>query len=292
MGHCKRMSLVSIITLTFNKLAVTRRCLTGLLHTDHPAWELIVVENGSTDGTREWLETFRQEATRAGVRVTILAQPKNVGCSTARNIGIAAAGGEKIVFVDNDVTVRSRNWLARLEAVLDSGAGVAVVGPKLLYPFEPYPIQFAGGAVTRSGKVQFVGRGELRDDPRFNTPREVQYLISACYMTTRAVLAEVGGFDEAFNPVQFEDTDWCYRARSKGYRIWYEPSVEMYHFESTTTAGTATIPNTALVIRHGLLFKQRWKSMFEKEEGPPDEATAWRKVVIPSLESIPEPPVV
>lgn len=285
------MSLISIITLTYNKLAVTRRCLPGLLQSADRGWELIVVENGSTDGTPEWLKGFQREAAKAGVKVTVLAHPKNVGCSTARNQGIAAATGEKIVFVDNDVTVRSRNWLGTLSLRLDEDPGLGMVGPKLVYPFAPYRIQFAGGAVSPSGRVQFVGRGEANDDPRFNTRRDVQYVISACFMTRKSVLQETGGFDEAFNPVQFEDTDLCYKARSKGHRIAYEPSIEMYHFESTTTTGTPGVHNTALVIRHGLLFKQRWRHLFEKEGGPPDEAGVWRKIEIPPLDSIPDPPL-
>lgn len=289
-GHLPNTHSVSLITLTYNKLAVTRRCLPGLLHSADRGWELIVVENGSTDGTLEWLAGFQREAGRAGVKVTVLANPANVGCSTARNQGIAAASGETIVFIDNDVTVRSRTWLGSLSRLLDADPGIGLVGPKLVYPFSPYRIQFAGGAVSRTGRVQFMGRGEANDDPRFNTRREVQYVISACCMTRRSVLDKAGGFDEAFNPVQFEDTDLCYRIRDKGSRIVYEPEVEMYHYESTTTAGTHGLANTALVVRHGLLFKGRWKRMFETENGPADTDIAWHKIAFPPLDTIPEPP--
>lgn len=286
------MSPISIIILTHNKLAVTRRCLPRLLQSADAGWELIVVDNGSTDGTTAWLRGFQGEAERAGLRMRVLANAANAGCSTARNQGIAAATGDRIVFVDNDVTVRSRNWLGRLSRLLDVDPAIGMVGPKLVYPVAPYRIQFAGGAVSRTGRVQFLGRGAAIDDSRFNVRREVQYLISACCMTRRSVLEQAGGFDEAFNPVQFEDTDLCYRIREKGYRILFEPAVEMYHYESSTTAGTAALPNTALVVRHGLLFKQRWMRMIEKEDGPPDSAIAWHPIPLPSLETIPEPPII
>lgn len=290
-GYESKMGLISVITLTHNKLACTRRCLPSLLQSSCRSWELIVVENGSTDGTREWLSGFQREAERAGVKVTVLANPANVGCSTARNQAIAASAGERIVFVDNDVALRSRNWLEKLGQALDADPGAGIVGPKLVYPFPPHRIQFAGGAVSRTGRVQFMGRGAAIDDPRFNARREVQYFISACFMIRRDALLEAGGFDEAFNPVQFEDTDLCYKVRRNGLRILYEPSVEMYHFESMTTAGTPTLSNTAIVVRHGLLFKARWKAMFEAENGPPDSEITWQKIVIPPLESIPDPPV-
>lgn len=282
----------SLIILTHNKLAVTRRCMPTLLQSADRNWELIVVENGSTDGTPAWLQEFKRTAEGEGIPVTLLPQANNIGCSTARNLALAAAAGDTAVFVDNDVSVRSRDWLSGLSRALDNEPRAGMVGPKLVYPFPPYRIQFAGGAVTRSGRVQFCGRGDALDDPRFTRPREVQYAISACLMVRMDVLRDAGGFDEAFNPVQFEDTDLCYRVRSRGWRVLYEPSVEMYHYESTTTAGTAALPNTALVVRHGLLFKNRWMHMIETENGPAEAEAAWRKIDIPPFESIADPPLI
>jgi O-antigen biosynthesis protein len=270
--------LTSVVTLTFNKLACTRRCLESLLATAGRPWELIVVENGSTDGTAEWLPGFRDRAAAAGVRVVPVMNRRNVGCSTARNQGIAAASGERVVFVDNDVALRSRGWLERLGRCLEENPRAGIVGPKLIYPFEPFAIQFAGGEVSRSGRVRFRGRGEPREAPEYNSPREVQCFISACFMTRRALLQEVGGFDEAFNPVEYEDIDLSYRIRSRGYRILYLPGVEMYHFENVTTNGTPALRNTYLIVKHGLEFKRRWRAMFEAEDGPADADTRWRNV--------------
>jgi GT2 family glycosyltransferase len=151
-----------------------------------------------------------------------------------------------------------------------------MAGPKLVFPFPPFDIQFAGGEVSPGGRVNFRGRGESRADPRFNAPREVQCFISACFMVRRSAFREAGHFDEAFNPVEYEDIDISYRLRSKGYKILYVPSVEMYHFENVTTEGTPSIRNTYLIVKHGLRFKERWKWMFEKEGGPPDAETRWR----------------
>ncbi len=286
------MSRFSLIILTHNKLAVTRRCLPSLLRSADRDWELVVVDNGSTDGTLEWLAEFQLESRKAGVPMTVLPQTRNIGCSTARNLAACGAAGEKLVFLDNDVSMRSRAWLSGLDRALDEERSAAIVCPKLLYPFPPHDIQCAGGAVTRAGRVVFMGRGEANGDPRFNARREVQWAISACWMVRADAFRESGGFDEAFNPVQFEDTDLCYRLRSRGWTTVYEPSVEMYHYESTTTAGTVNLPNTALVIRHGLLFRNRWRRMIETENGPAESEAAWRKIAIPPFESIPEPPVV
>lgn len=270
--------LVSVITLTHNKLEYTRRCLGSLLQTAYSPWELIVVDNGSNDGTPAWLEQFRTEAGSAGIPVEAVLNKDNIGCSTARNHGIACARGKKIVFIDNDVALRSRGWLARLGACLDRDQTRGMVAPKLVYPYPPFVIQCAGGAVSPSGRVQFCGRGEPRDDPRFNRERELQCCISACCIARRGCLEEVGGFDEIFNPVEYEEIDLCYRIRQRGYKIIYTPDVEMYHFEGVTTTGTLSLPNTYLIVKHGLIFKKRWRAMFERENGPPDAETEWRDI--------------
>lgn len=284
--------LVSVITLTHNKLDCTRRCLPSLLGAAYSPWELIVVDNGSTDGTPGWVTEFGETAQAAGVAVTLIRNSGNIGCSTARNQGAAASRGERLVFIDNDVALRSRRWLGILGADLDAEPGVGIVGPKLVYPAGPHRIQCAGVGISRSGRVLFRGRGEPRDDSRFGTKQDVQCLISACFMVRRRVFEEAHGFDEAFNPVEYEDFDLCYRARSRGHRVVYDPAAEMYHFESVTTAGTRTLPNTGLIIRHGLLFKQRWRHMFELEDGPADAETQWRRLPAEKLPEAIELPVV
>lgn len=280
--------MISVVTLTHNKLACTQRCLRSYFQTTGGQWELIVVDNGSTDGTREWLQDYRTEAASQGVPVTVIQNPGNIGCCTARNQGIACAQGHYIVFVDNDVALRTRSWLSRMAAACDADPAIAMVGPKIVYPYPPHNIQFAGGAVSPSGRVQFCGRGEARTDPRFTYRREVQFAISACCMVRRDCLARHGGFDEAFNPVEYEEIDLAYRLRSKGYKILYLPDVEMYHFESVTTAGTAALPNKYLIIKHGLLFKQRWRHMFAHENGPSDTETQWRPIPRRAAEAIGE----
>jgi GT2 family glycosyltransferase len=270
--------LTSVITLTCNRLEYTRRCLPSLLATDKHPWELVVVDNGSRDGSVEWLEEFARRARASGVPVSLVLNADNVGCCTARNQGVERASGRRLVFVDNDVALRSRGWLTRLGERLESDPAIGMVGPKLVFPFRPYDIQFAGGAVSRSGRVQFMGRGEPRDEPRFNAPRDVQCFVSACCMFKRSVADEIGLLDEAFNPVQYEDIDYSYRMRSRGYRIVYLPTVEMYHFENVTTDGGPAGRNTHRIIRNGLRFKRRWRRMFENEEGPADAETVWRRI--------------
>ena len=286
--------LYSLITLSYNKLACTRRCLEALVrHTRSVVpWELIVVDNGSTDGSREWCETGLIELGAAcGVAVTVLRNHGRNNCSAARNLGVAAARGSHLVFVDNDVAPRTRHWLDILRGVLESEPQAGMAGAKLVYPWPPYAIQCAGVGISQRGHVCFLGRGESREDARYTVRREVQCLISACLMIPAALLREHGGFDEAFHPVQFEDFDLVYRLREAGYRAFVEPAAEMYHFESVTTQGTPTVRNAAAVVRNGLLFQKRWRHRFEQEEGPPEEACRWRRIEPKPFDEIVDPPL-
>lgn len=284
----------SLITLSHNKLDCTRRCLSALITESvcNAPWEMIVVDNGSTDGSKEWCDTVLKRLGEVhGIPVTILHNNGNIGCSLARNQAIAAAKGHYLVFADNDISPRTREWMPTLRALLDSDPKIGMVGPKMIYPWAPHPIQCAGVAISRRGHVCFLGRGKSRDAPEFNQQRQVQALISACLMIPASLITEHGGFDEAFHPVQFEDFDLCYRLREAGYQAIYTPTVEMYHFESVTTQGTPAVRNQAVVIRNGILFQKRWRHMFMHESGPDETACRWRDIPAISFNEIPELPV-
>ena len=274
--------MVSIVVLAYNKAAYTRACLQSVLQTQPPDLELIVVDNGSTDETPRMLDELSRESRTKGAPVRVLRQEENLGCSTARNMAVSAAAGEEIVFLDNDTIVPDPAWLEKMRSVLKAEKDGAIVGPKLCYPVEPHLIQCAGVGVSRTGRVLFRGRGEPAD--RFAHREEVRALISACFMFRRSLYDEIGGLDEAFNPIQYEDFDFCYRARSRGYRVIYTPDPVIYHWESVTSTGSATIPNRYVIIKHGMLFKKRWRHMFEKEDGPSDEETRWRSIELLSPE--------
>jgi len=276
--------LVSIIILAHNKAAYTRACLRSILDAGVRDVEAIVLDNGSTDETPDVLEGFVPAFRGGGGDLRILRRETNIGCCTARNQCMEVARGRYYVFLDNDTLIVDPRWLDKMAAVLEEAPENRIVGPKICYPFEPHWIQCAGVGISRTGRVQFRGRGELADDPRFARKEEVQALISACMMFDADLPRQIGGLDEAFNPIQYEDLDFCYRARERGWRVIYTPDPVVHHWESITSDGTPALPNTYLIIKHGILFKQRWRHMFEKENGPPDEATRWRTIEMPSLE--------
>lgn len=273
----------SVVVLSYNKKEYTRRCLESVAASDFAGLEIVVVDQGSTDGTRPWLAGFREECRARGIPVQVIENERNVGACTGRNQGIEHASGRWLAFLDNDVVVEDARWLAKLTARLEAEPDAGIVTAKLLYPEPPHLIQFAGCAVSPTGRVQYLGRGEARDTPRFNSERELQCTISACIVVKSALIQQVGGFDEAFNPVQYEDLDLCYRARAAGWRVLYYPEVEAFHYENVTTDGSPDLNFRYLTIKHGMLFKQRWQHLFAHEGGPDDRETMWRPLERPRI---------
>lgn len=284
---------VSLIVVSYNKRPYTQLCLESLLQADPRPRQVVVVDNGSQDGSVEYLRgTYAPAAETAGVRFALIGNEGNVGACTARNQGLEQATEPFIGFLDNDTAVRSRRWLAGLLQPLDEEGKAGIVGPKLVYPFPPYDIEHAGAAISRTGRVQYRGRGRPLDDPAYSERRDVQCLISACWLMRTAVPQRIGGLDEAFNPAQYEDFDFCYRAREAGFRVLYEPTVVLYHFENVTTDGSVDVNFRYVTIRNGRLFKQRWRHVFEQEEGPTDEECRWLPLETRPLEATGVPPLV
>lgn len=278
--------LVSVIVLNHDKAAYTQASLRSLLRSDDTPFEVIAVDNGSTDATPQVLEEFQREAAPRGIACRILRNATNLGAVTGRNQAMAVARGEFLAFMDNDVLVKDRDWMTRLRVKLDGDPRIAIVSPKLLFPWEPYLIECAGCEVSPNGRVGYAGRGAPRDAPRFNVEREVPCVISACLMFRRKLIDEIGMLDEAFNPVQFEDLDFCYRARAAGYKIVYTPEVEMFHFEHVTTSGSTDINFKYVTIKNGMLFKKRWQHVFRHDGGPPDEELQWKPLPKKTIEEV------
>jgi GT2 family glycosyltransferase len=233
----------SIIIPVFNKLELTRQCLTTLASlTTMPEYEVIVVDNDSTDGTAEFLASL-------GGDVQVIRNPENHGFAVACNQGAKAASGEFLLFLNND-TIPTEGWLNALVDEVERHPDVAVVGSKLLY--EDGTIQHAGVAFSRNMFGPYhIYQKRPADWPMVNRRREFQCVTAACMLVRRAVFEQAGQFDEGFKN-GFEDVDLCLKIREMKWRIIYRPDSVVYHLESQTPGRKAHEADNAKRLR------ERW----------------------------------
>ncbi len=215
----------SIVIPVWNNAALTKQCLSALAEvTDGVSYEVVVVDNGSTDG----VETFLQNL---GGDVQVIRNEQNLGFSKACNQGARAAGGEFLVFLNND-TIPLKGWLSALVEEVRAHADVAVVGSKLL--FEDGTIQHAGVAFSREWFLPYhMYRGMNAQAACVSRRREMQCVTAACMLVRRTVFEQAEGFDEGYRN-GFEDVDLCLKIKKLQWKVVYQPKSVLYHLESKT----------------------------------------------------------
>ncbi|MGH7144274.1 MAG: glycosyltransferase family 2 protein [Planctomycetota bacterium] len=276
------MQPVAVLMLAYNKIEHTRVCLNGLLQSTYPHLLFELVDNGSNEPVEALFREFGARAAARGWETDVVRLAKPAGAIGGRNAGferlLARNDLRAIALVDNDVMPRHLSWVERLVERLEATPRRGIVGPKLVYPNPPHLIQCAGCEVSPEGKVDFAGRGLPRDTPAFEVERPVQALISACWLMRPEFPRTVGLLDDRFSPVQYEDVDYCYRVREAGFECVYTPAAEMYHFENTTTDGSADVNYTYVTVKNGMKFKAKWQHRFALEQGRPARDMVWREI--------------
>lgn len=215
----------SIIIPVWNNAALTQQCLTALAQvTEGVNFEVIVVDNGSTDGVQDFLQTLAGD-------VRVIRNQENLGFAKACNQGARASKAEYLVFLNND-TIPLKGWLRALIKDARAHSDVAVVGSKLLY--EDGTIQHAGVAFSREWFMPYhFYRGMNAQAPCVSHRRELDCVTAACMLVRRDAFEQVEGFDEGYRN-GFEDVDLCLKIREKNWKIVYQPQSVLYHLESRT----------------------------------------------------------
>jgi GT2 family glycosyltransferase/Flp pilus assembly protein TadD/SAM-dependent methyltransferase len=218
---------VSIIIPVFNKVEYTKKCIESIRNnTSKVDYEIIVINNGSTDDTISYLNSIKS-------RVKIINNEKNRGFSKACNQGIRAANAPYVLFLNND-TEPQPGWLEPLVEVLDKDTSVAAVGSKLLFPDRT--IQHAGVVMAlhqHSGNICpfHVFYKENADLIAANRLMEYAVCTAACLMARAERLRWLEGFDERFWN-GYEDVDLCLRFCQNGWKVVYQPRSVLIHYES------------------------------------------------------------
>ena len=240
--------LVSVITINYNGLEDTCE-LMETLPLDDESVEVIVVDNAS----------FKDEATIIEQRypqVSVVRSQENLGFAGGNNLGIKAATGRYLFFINNDTLLPMASTFQQLINRLESSEAIGAVCPKIRFAWDDKPIQFAGYTPLSSITLrnQAIGCGE-KDDGQYDTPNVTSFLHGAAMMVKREVVERVGVMPECYF-LYYEEFDWSMMMRRAGYELWYEPAATIFHKESRATGQDSPL-KTYYLTRNRLLFAQR-----------------------------------
>lgn len=239
-----QQSLTSIIILTYNKLDYNKLCIESIReYTEPGSYEIIVIDNHSTDGTVEWLKGQED--------ISLILNSENIGFPAGCNQGIKAANGDSILLLNND-TIVTPNWLANLKKCLFSSSDIGAVG-----------------AVTNScSNFQSVVceyssiKEMIRFAQQFNNSNPELWenrtrLVGFCMLMKTEVVAQIGLLDERFSPGNFEDDDYSLRIRNAGYRLILCWDTFIHHFGSVSF-GEQAIQFNNLLEKNKQIFFEKW----------------------------------
>ena len=240
--------LLSIITINYNGLKDTCELIDTLPLNDETI-EVIVVDNAST----------QDEATELEKRyplIIVIRSDKNLGFAGGNNLGIKAAHGKYLFFINNDAILPQPSAISHLLTRLESSDQIGMVCPKIRFTWGKQLIQYAG--YTPLSKISLrnksIGFGE-QDNGQYDTPHPTPYAHGAAMMVKREIIEKVGMMPECYF-LYYEELDWSMMIRRTGYEIWYEPACTVFHKESQTTGQQSPL-KTYYIIRNRLLFAQR-----------------------------------
>ena len=258
---------VSIIIVTWNGLDYTERCLKSLLAlTDHPDFEIVVSDNGSTDGTLEYLRRFEN--------VRVIENGRNLGFVGGNNAAIAAVAPDRDVLLLNaDTEVNESDWLETIQATAYAGDDVGIVGCRLVFP--DGKLQHVGSYMPKlSLKGQLVG-GNEKDINQYAVDQEVDSVIFACAYIKRSVIEKIGALDTDYFSY-YEDTDYCYKARQAGFKTFYCSGVAVTHHHNTSTRENK-VSFREMYLKSQKVFKQKWQRYLQEEQYTHE--LGWRSIL-------------
>jgi GT2 family glycosyltransferase len=221
---------VCIVIVTWNQRQTTTDCLDTVLKMTYPDFEVILVDNGSTDDTVRYV-------TEHYPGVEVIAHPENLGFAVGSNIGIRRSLEKRCdyVFLLNNDTLVPHNLLDELISQAEHLPDAGVISPRITYADDPERVWFAG---TRRNPLTLEARDIGPHGPRrthATGTQTVGYVFGTAMLIRKEVLGIIGLFDETFF-MYYEDMDFCLRAEAAGFRLYYVPAVTVRHRVATSTS--------------------------------------------------------
>jgi len=245
--------LVYCIIINWNGKELLRETLDSVLQMDYPNAKVVVVDNGSTDGSQEVVRTSYPS-------VVLLENGKNLGFGGGNNVAIQFAlerDAAWILLLNNDVSV-DRSMLNGLMTIAVTDDRIGALSPKIYYHSPPDVIWYAGGRVNFwTGAVSHIGL-RVKDRGQYDTVSDTEYISGCAFLARSAVLKQTGLFDAIYFPAYSEDADLSERIRRAGYRLVYTPSAKLWHKVSSSSGGGLTPFKAQLKVEHNLIFFKKY----------------------------------
>lgn len=220
----KRNPKVSIIILNWNQKEMTLKCLKSLKKIIYSPFEIIIIDNGSTDDSVSAIKNEFPD-------IQIIENKKNLGVAGGRNVGIEYVqkkGTDYMLFLDNDTTVH-QNFITEIVKVGEGDKSIGILTGKIYFSSHPDKIWCAGGSLSLYRcHFALIGYDKI-DRGQYDKIKEVDHVTGCCFMIRKEVVDKIGIFDQSFVPYFSEDTDFCLRAKEKGYKIMYVPKSKIWH---------------------------------------------------------------
>ncbi|QXM06348.1 glycosyltransferase [Crassaminicella indica] len=234
----------SIILLTFNQLHYTKLCIDSIRkYTDKNTYEIIVVDNHSTDGTVQWLKAQKD--------IKCIFNEENLGFPKGCNQGIKIAKGNSILLLNNDVVV-TPNWLANLNACLYSADDIGAVGA--VTNNCSYYQSISVNYKNIEEMIAFSQKNNISSSTKWEKRLK---LIGFCMLIKREVIQKIGLLDERFSPGNFEDDDYSFRIIKAGYKLMLCKDVFIHHFGHASFNKNSNEFSNILTINRNF-FKEKW----------------------------------
>ncbi|MDD3662105.1 MAG: glycosyltransferase family 2 protein [Candidatus Dojkabacteria bacterium] len=216
---------VAVVIVNFNGINLLRKHLPTVLATRYEHFSVVVVDNASTDGSVEWLQAHYPQ-------VSIIQNEKNLGFGRANNRAFHEISNVSyFALLNSDMSV-GPDWLVKLVESAESDERIAAVGPKILYARKDARtgkplINSAGGVIDRFDRGFDRGEGEI-DRGQYDRREQVRFVSGGAMLLRAEAVREVEGFDDRMF-FYYEDVDVCLRLAEKGWKIWYDGSVAVFH---------------------------------------------------------------
>lgn len=262
------LTCIDVIIVNYNTLGLLRQCLDHLLAIGVEGEQITIIDNASSDGSREWLQISGAD------QFQVVLSPHNSGFASGCNLGIRKTTRKYVLLLNTDA-FPNQGALETLVEYLEQHTEVGIVGPQLLYPDgrwqrsagripSPRTALLDALGITSVGHIVTAFLSPLTK--RWLHPRAVEYVDGACMLIKRVTIEDIGLFDERFF-FFVEDAEFCYRARKNGWLTYYIPQSRVVHLRGGSSSQKNHQASTAMQLNSRKLFveqvygKEGWKEV-------------------------------